>query len=264
MTLSELIIHFWHFNLVSVVIATVLVVFQILTNKNEPGHKNLLFFTGVLLMLLVTVSPLAYLGKGYLFSAHMIEHIVLLLIVPPLLLSGINPGLIEKLSRSRFRKTGDILFSVPVAWILGIGSMYVWHIPALFGAMKNSPVLHAVHIVSLLLLGIIFIWPVYSPVAWRKISPLGSALYLFIACVGCTVLGILITFAPSSVYIPFMTGSNQAVWDLVRTSWGISPAVDQQAGGLIMWVPACFIYITNIMVTLNSYYSRPETEENEY
>ncbi len=139
----------------------------------------------------------------------MIEHIVMLLIVPPMLLNGINPELAEKLHKSRFQKTGNFLFSAPVAWILGIGAMYFWHIPSIFEAMKKSHVVSQQCIlISLLILGIIFIWPVYTPVHWKKLSPMQSVLYLFIACTGCTVLGIIITFAPTSVYIPFMTGQN--------------------------------------------------------
>lgn len=87
-----------------------------------------------------------------------------------------------------------------------------------------------------------------------------SILYLFIACTGCTVLGIMITFSPSSVYIPFMTGQNAEAWEIIRNNWGISAAVDQQAGGLIMWVPACIIYITNIMVILARYFGQTEKE----
>ncbi len=225
--------------------------------------SHVAFFSGVLLFLLVTVSPLAYLGGSYLFSAHMIEHIVILLIVPPLLLSGTNPQLLEKLQNSKFQKTGNVLFSVPVAWILGIGSMYFWHIPGMFEAMKKSMSLHIIHIISLLILGIIFIWPVYTPIPWKKLSPLQSALYLFIACVGCTVLGILITFGPTSMYMPFFTGSNTAIWDLIHTNWGITASIDQQAAGLIMWVPACFIYITNILVTLARYYKNQYSQDDK-
>jgi len=264
MTIFNLLTHFWHFNAVAILISIVLVMFQLRTNKNGTWQQNISFYSGVLLILLVTVSPLAYLGMGYLFSAHMIEHIVLLLIVPPLLLAGTNAGVAEKLRQSKFRKIGDFLFSVPVAWVLGVGWMYIWHIPALFEAMKKSMALHAFHIVSLLVIGIIFIWPVYSPVKWKKLDPLQATAYLFIACVGCTVLGIFIAFGPASTYVPFLNGGNAAVWDLVRNGWGISPQIDQQAAGLIMWVPACMIYITNVMVTLARYYSLPYTEETEY
>ncbi len=251
----------WHISWVAVITALMLIVFKIITGGSTPHGKNVLFYAGVFLLLLVTISPLAYLAHGYLFSAHMIEHIVLLLIVPPMLLVGTNAKLIQKLSVSGFRRTGNVLFSTPVAWIIGIGAMYIWHIPELFDAMKKSPALHTLHIITLLVAGIVFIWPVYSPVPWKRLSPLQSALYLFIACVGCTILGILITFSPPDLYIPYMAGHNAAVWNLVRNQWGITPAIDQQAGGLIMWVPACIIYITNIMLILAGYYRQPYEDD---
>ncbi|MCB0807126.1 MAG: cytochrome c oxidase assembly protein [Bacteroidales bacterium] len=223
-------------------------------------QKNLLFYAGVFLFLLVTVTPLAYVAHGYLFSIHMIEHIVILLIVPPLLISGINPGVLEKLRKSTFHKVGNFLFAAPVAWILGMGAMYFWHIPSIFGAMKMSMGLHALHLITLLTIGLIFIWPVHAPIHWRKLAPLQSILYLFIACTGCTVLGIMITFAPESVYIPYMPGHEAAIWSLFRNSEGITAAIDQQAAGLIMWVPACIVYVTNILVILAGYFTQPDHE----
>lgn len=260
MNTTYILTHYWHFNWVSIIIAILLIIFQLRTNKNGPWRKNFLFFTGVFILLLVTVSPLSFLGMKYLFSAHMIEHIVVLLIVPPFLVAGTNAQFAERLKNSAFRKTGNFLFSTPVAWLIGIGAMYFWHIPVIFDAMKKMFALHATHLATLIIAGIIFIWPVYAPIPWKRLDPLPSALYLFIACVGCTILGILITFAPDSLYIPYFTGDSQAIWDLVRNGWGISPSIDQQAGGLIMWVPACLIYVTNIMLILAGYYSQPDSD----
>ena len=192
----------------------------------------------------------------------MIAHIVLLLVVPPLLLTGTNAEILEKLHGTRFRKTGEVLFSAPVAWVIGMGAMYFWHIPVVFNAMLKNPAIHVLHMISLLVMGIIFIWPVYSPIPWKRITPLQSALYLFIACTGCTVLGIFITFSPSGLYMPYLTGHNIPVRELIQSGWGITPSVDQQAGGLIMWVPACIIYLTNIMLILAGYYNQPYYESD--
>ena len=263
MSTISLLTKFWHLNWLTLGIAIGLILFQIITRRGNSVKKNLLFCIGILLLMISTISPLAYLGRGYLFSAHMIEHIILLLVVPPLLLSGINPVLPEKLHKSGFKKIGDFLFIPAVSWILGIGTMYIWHVPAIFDTMKRSPLLHGIHIISLLLLGIIFIWPVYAPIPWKKLSPLQSVLYLFIACVGCTILGIMITFAPANLFIHSFHGNNPLVWKLVRNSWGIDSIADQQAGGLIMWVPACIIYITNILIILGGYYNQRNIDKEE-
>ena len=263
MTLIKLLTSYWHFDAVPVLLAVALIAFQLITNKNGSRHKNRIFFLGVATMLLVTVSPLAYLGMGYLFSAHMIESIVLLLVVPSMLLNGLNEKVGETIRQSWFGKIGNRLFSVPVAWLIGVGTMYLWHIPAVFEAMKSSHLLHETHIISLLVAGMIFKWPVYSPTDWKKLSPLQAAMYLFIACVGCTVLGIFIAFGPADVFTPLFHGGSEAVWSMVRNEWGISAVVDQQAAGLIMWVPACIVYITNVMLVLASYFNSPYIEGEE-
>ena len=250
MTTGRFIFDYWHLNWVAVSIAVLLLYFHLSTNNYRLNRKSFYFFSGVFLLLLVTVSPIYYLGLHYLFSAHMIETIVLLLIVPPMLLAGTGPEFPKKMHQSWFRKTGDLLFSPAMAWLIGMGTMYFWHIPGVFGTMMGSPVLHDIRMVSLLVLGIIFIWPVYAPVEWRKLEPMTSILYLFIACVGCTILGILITFSTSPVYISYYTWGNTAVAAMLRNSWQITQMGDQEAAGLIMWVPACIIYITNSMVIL--------------
>ncbi|HKJ44040.1 MAG TPA: cytochrome c oxidase assembly protein [Sunxiuqinia sp.] len=263
MTIVEFLTSYWHFDAVPVFLAVALIAFQLITNKNGSKHKNRVFFLGVATMLLVTISPLAYLGMGYLFSAHMVESIVLLLVVPSMLLNGLNEKVGEAIHQSWFGKVGDRLFSVPVAWMIGVGTMYFWHIPAVFEAMKMSHLLHEVHLLSLLVGGLIFKWPVFSPVEWKKLSPMQSAIYLFIACVGCTVLGIFIAFGPADVFTPFFHGGNAAIWSMVRNGWGISSVVDQQAAGLIMWVPACMIYITNVLTVLSAYLNSPYVEAEE-
>jgi putative membrane protein len=116
---------------------------------------------------------------------------------------------------------------------------------------------------SLIVLGIIFIWPVFTPISLKKMEPLQSALYLFSACVGCTVLGIFITFAPLGLYTVYYTGSNASVLNLIQNNWGINSEVDQQMAGLIMWVPACFVYLTNIMIKLFKWYKSSEMDSSD-
>ena len=113
---------------------------------------------------------------------------------------------------------------------------------------------------SLLVLGAFFIWPVFTPVKWKKLNALQSSLYLFTACVGCTVLGIFITFAPQDLYTTYLNGSDPAILSLIRDNWGITPDVDQQMGGLIMWVPACFVYLSYILISLSKWFTSTEQE----
>ncbi len=247
----------WVLNVPALIITALLIAFQLITSRFRLKSNSYLFYAGVLLFLLMAVSPVDYLGTSYLFSAHMVQHIFFLLIIPPLLLAGTDPDFLERVLRSPGRSaTGKVLFYPLVSWLLGIGSMWIWHIPVIFEAMKHSPTLMILEMVSLLVLGYIFIWPVYSPVRFMRLGPLESALYLFSACVGCTVLGIFITFAPAGMYTAFFTGADPVVRGMIVQDWGITSSIDQQVAGLIMWVPACIIYVTNILITLGRWYMK--------
>lgn len=262
MTTLGLFTSHWNFNLTTIIIGLVMLVFHYVTNGYRFKRKSRIYLSGVFLYLLVSFSPLEFLGHLYLFSAHMIVHIMLLLIIPPMLVAGTDTEFLQRLvSKPWMQKIGIVLFNPVVTWILGVGSMWLWHIPALFDAMKQSPFLMTTHVVSLLIMGLIFIWPVFTPVSWHKLQPLQCALYLFTACVGCTVLGILITFLPAGVFTAQLMGHDPAVLNLVQKQWGITPEIDQQMGGLIMWIPACFVYLTNIMIMLGKWYKNADAEE---
>ncbi len=258
----DLLFSHWQFNVTSVVIAALLTWGHYAANGRRFTPKSTLFFAGIGLLFLVTMSPLNYLGHHYLFSAHMLVHISLLLIIPPMLLAGTEGHRLEALfERPVWRHIGDVLFHPMLAWALGIGSMWIWHIPKVLGFAKASPIIMILHMVSLLVIGLIFIWPVYAPIRFHRLGHLNSALYLFTACVGCTILGILITFAPAGLYAQYYAGHESAILDLVRRDWGITTAIDQEAGGLIMWVPACMVYLSNVLITLGRWYRLPDTDD---
>ena len=252
----DLIINAWHPDFTALIVAALLLVFHYLSNGRKLTRNSPYFLCGIALLLLVTQSPVEYLGHGYLFSAHMLEHVTVLLIVPPMLLAGTDGQYLSKIMNNPFiEKAGNLLFNPLITWTLGVGSMWFWHIPQLIIAMKHSPLLVTVHFLSLLVFGIIFIWPVYAPVKFGKLLPLQCALYLFSACVGCTTLGIFITFGPEGLYTSQLMGHEASVLNLIRSGWGISPVIDQKIGGLIMWVPACIVYVTNTMITLGKWIS---------
>jgi cytochrome c oxidase assembly factor CtaG len=264
MTFEELLMNYWHLNIPALIIIIVLITFHFISNGRRFTTKSINFFIGIFLFAILMFSPLDFFGHYYLFSAHMIQHIVLLLIIPPLLLTGTNKDFLQKLfDRPRLQKFGNFLFYPITAWMVGVGSMWIWHAPLLFMGMMKYPIVHIIEIISLLTFGLIFAWPVFSPIGMRKLVPLEGALFLFTACIGCTILGIFITFAPAGFYSAYMTGNNPAILNFLHNNMGLTPDVDQQAAGLIMWVPACLIYLTIILIIMAKWYSKPEEERNE-
>ncbi|HYK62544.1 MAG TPA: cytochrome c oxidase assembly protein [Bryobacteraceae bacterium] len=223
------------------------------------------FAAGVLAILLTLVSPMDELADHYLFSVHMAKHILFVLIAPALLLMGLPAAPMEQAMRIRNVARAERFLRQPaVAWTAGVGAMIAWHIPALFNkALANEP-LHIAEHLSLLACGTIFWWPILSPLPQSRMRPLPhAAAYLFTACLACTSLGIAITFARSLLYPAYAHPADvYAILPLIRENWGISPQMDQQIGGLLMWAPACLVYVTAIMAMFARWYAE-EAERKE-
>ncbi len=188
--------------------------------------------------LLTLVSPLNALADGYLFSAHMLQHILLLLVMPGFLLLSL-PRSLSLGGRPRF------LAHPLTAWLAGVGAMWFWHWPTLCNAAVASRSVYAVQTVSLLFCGTIFWSQIIAPRDEERLSPPAAVLYLFSACVACSALGMILTFSPITVCSIYAlpVGDRLGMWETIRNGWGFTPEKDQQIGGLLMWVPMCFIYL---------------------
>lgn len=205
-------------------------------------------------------SPIAVLAKGYVFSAHVTQHLLLQLIMPPLLLLSLTTR--EKPPENPWLAPWCRLLHWPaLTWALGLGAMWLWHVPKLCSASAVNPGIHLLQGISLLLMGAAFWWPIIG--AWRSqwLSPLAGVIYLFSACIGCTVLGIILTFAPISVCPVFLHPHDAlGLLPMIRETWGLTPIKDQQLGGLLMWVPPCFVYVCGICGLLVRWYANPDFE----
>lgn len=245
-----------------IIFALALIAFYALMPGSRSGGKAFLFVGGIALMVLALVSPLDYLGRNYLFSAHMIQHILLLLVIPLMLLAGI-PGEAAERALDAPLAGGVLKFlgnPVP-AWILGVGSMWVWHMPSLHETVLGNEGLYIAQQISFVLIGMIFWWPVFSPVERVRLAPLPATLYLASACLGCSILGMLITFAGAGLYPSYVNPSDSAgILSYIRNELCITVGVDQQIGGLTMWVPGCLIYLAASMVTIAKWYAAPEQD----
>ncbi len=260
MTTQELFTDTWTWNpVVLLVVASALTAYGRWT-RFKLNKQTACFYTGIVLLFLILASPLTVLAHQYLFSAHMAQHMLLLLIVPPLLVLGIP----EKTWKHMFWSFSG---SIPplVAWGVGVGTMWFWHIPAVFnstmqhqgiaicgsGAWTVTASLHGLQTLSLLLAGAVFCWPVLSPFRSSRLAPLSGIAYLFTACMGCSLLGLSIAFSDTLLYTSYVAHIDLLnMAPLLRNQWGLTPATDQQIGGLLMWVPGCFIYASASLLLL--------------
>ncbi len=226
------------------------------------SKRSLLYLAGVIILLLTLCSPLDTLSDIYSFSAHMLQHMLLILAVPPLLLMGIPKEMAQKaLSYPWVRRAEEVLSKPILAWSLGVGVLWVWHWPPLYNAALGSEQVHVLEHLSFLTASTIFWWPVISPVEELRMQPLTAVAYTFGACSAHSVLAILLTFAPLGHYPAYINPPDPyGILPILRGQWGLTPLADQQWGGLLMWVPACLVYLSFILATLARWYRLPERE----
>jgi putative membrane protein len=191
------------------------------------------------------VSPLHPLGRE-LFSLHIAQHEVLILLAAPLIVLG-RPGigltwsipvkahrLIAGFTTSKVWKSVSRTLARPVVTcaILAV-ALWVWHVPALFQATLANRTVHAAQHLSLFLSAALFWWSLFQVKRGPATYGVG-VLYLFITSIHSGILSALIAFADSAWY---------PVYGNTTQSWGLTPLEDQQLGGLIMWIPAALVYL---------------------
>jgi cytochrome c oxidase assembly factor CtaG len=220
------------------------------------------YAAGVLVLFLALVSPLDALGDDYLFSAHMIQHLLLVLVAAPLLLLGISRTLAARLlDRPWIAWLEGKLSRPPVAWLLGIGTLWVWHLPVLYNATLASERIHITEHLSFLVTGVIFWWPVLSPLSDHRLRPGPAIIYIFSAGVANTILGIILTFVPVGLYPHYLHPEDElGALSLIRNGWGLSAATDQQLGGLFMWVGGGLVFLVAILGILRRWYLSQMTD----
>jgi len=211
--------------------------------------RSYLFFSGIFFLLIALVSPLDALSDTYLFSAHMMQHLLLLLIVPPLLIMGIPGQLARKLlEKPILGKPEQFLRKPVVAWLLGIGTIWLWHWPVLYNAALSNENIHVLEHLCFLATGVIYWWPVVSPLPDHRLPATILVAYLLAAEAANDILGMLLTYANPAIYPAYLHPVDSlGILQLIRVGWRLSSAADQQLGGLLMWFPGGIIYILALL-----------------
>lgn len=226
-------------------------------------RRTAVFCAGVAILLLALISPLDVLGDRYLFSAHMLQHLLLMLAVPPLLLLGLPPQAFEQLLRWHVADRIERVLGRPlVAWIIGVATLWVWHAPPLYDLALRHTGVHIVQHLCFLVAASIFWWPVIAPLpARRRLSSFAALPYLVAAGLSSSLLGIILTFAPLGLYAPYLHPfDHQGILPLIRQQWHLSARSDQQLGGLMMWVLSTPVYLVATAIALARWYGEGERE----
>ena len=226
--------------------------------------RAILFLLGVGLLFVALASPLNLLASTYLFSAHAIQDLILLQIVPAFLILGI-PASAAAAVRQGAPIFARAIRNPAAGWIAANAAMIAWHVPALFNTALRAPRVAAAEHLSFLLAGALFWWPAFAPLKSERMSPVPwSALYLIGACIPCSLLGLALTFAHVGPYSSYYSPQDTlGILPMIRETWGLSLDVDQETGGLFLWVGGCMVYTSAVMGLFILWYNSPEVR-NEF
>jgi putative membrane protein len=200
-----------------------------------PRRRVVSFAASLLVLFFSLNGPLHDLSDSYLFSAHMVQHLILTLLFPPLFLYGLPAQVVRPFLRPAWvRALGERMVRPVAAAAIFTIPIVLWHMPALYeAAMRHHP-LHIVQHLVFLASSVVMWWPVLSPVPeLPRASYPGQLLYLFLLGIPMSIVGAMITLANSPLY-PFYVAAPRV--------WGLSPIDDQQIGGLVMWVPGGLVF----------------------
>jgi putative membrane protein len=211
------------------------------------------FLSGILVAAIALFSPVDSLGED-LFLMHMVQHILLLDIAPILCILGLTRVLLRPIARPLLRlERAAGPFAHPVfAIALYVGSMWVWHIPALYDLALEHPVAHVVEHTFFTFAGALYWWHLLSPIRSRHLAGMGPVIYMAATKVLVGLLGIGLTFAPDALY---------AFYEDQPRYWGLSAGTDQAVGGLIMATEQSIIMGIALVVLFVRALSESEREE---
>lgn len=206
-----------------------------------PYWQVQVFLLGTLTLFIALVSPIGTLGDGYLLSAHMVQHLLVTLIAPPLLLIGTPRWLLRPLIRPPFTLAiGRVLTNPLTAFLLYNAIFVIWHVPAYYERSLSDPMIHAVQHVMFIATATLSWWPIFSPLdELPRLPAPGQILYLFLGSVPTTLLGAVITFTGDVLYPTYAQAPRV---------WGLSAQLDQHIAGLIMWMPGALVYLTILTI----------------
>ena len=223
------------------------------------------FMSAMFALWIALGSPLRALHHE-LLSIHMVDHILLMVLAPSLILLGapfrsfvyglpqwlIRGGLAEFPRWSPVQRLGHAVGHPMFCWLAATVALIGWHIPAAFELGMRSDLWHEVEYACFFVTGLLFWWPVIQP--WPHVArPLqwSIVLYLFFATLPCDMLSAFLTFCDRVVYPCYLSGNPH---------FGISPLQDQESAGALMWVCVTFLYLIPAVMITTQLLSAPSAD----
>jgi putative membrane protein len=213
-------------------------------------RRDLLFYGGLGAIFVALISPLDAVAEA-LFSAHMVQHLLLILVAAPLLVAG-EPGVRLALGvpagwrrpwnrrvRSKWGMWfGSTIRNPLVVWCLHVAALWAWHLPDMYDAALNNELLHVLEHVSFFGTAVLF-WSVVINRSRKALAHPTRIIFVFTTALQSGALGVLLIFADVVLYRAHVNTAHD---------WGLTPLEDQQLAGALMWIPPGFVYFVAMAV----------------
>lgn len=221
-----------------------------------PHTKIQIFLLGWLALFIALVSPVDTLG-GSTLTMHMVQHLLLTLVAPPLLLLGTPRWLLRPaVAWQETRSIGRLLTNPLFAFFLFNLALAIWHVPRYYEAALQDQTVHIAEHITFFATATLTWWPIFSPLDELPALPLGGqVLYLALQSLPPTILGAIIAFAKEPLYPTYERASRVL---------GLSVMADQQLGGLLMWVPGGLVFFAVMTVSFFRWFGRDDDDYFEY
>ncbi len=223
----------------------------------SPRLRPVFFAAGVLVGFLALQSPIDVGGDEYLFLLHMLQHLLLMMVAPPLVLLGICGVRPPAHGSATLRR---VCWAVTRPWPAALifnAVMLAWHIPALYDATLTVEPIHVLEHLSFIGVGLIFWWPIVDPIRGPKtatVTPLTKIAMLVVSGIPPTVLGLIFALSRTPYYDFYVQAPRL---------WGLTPIADQQIGGVVMLGLGNLIYFVAIVIIFVRLLSDAAGDEQE-
>jgi putative membrane protein len=213
-----------------------------------PRIRSLYFGLGLLCLWVALETPIDTISDHFLDSVHMVQHVLLGVIAPPLLLLGLNDQMAARLAAL----PGVRPLTEPVpAQLIAAAVMVGWHIPFLYNGTLYSEPFHIVEHLSFIGGGVLFWWPVISATARQshlQLSAPGRLLYLFIGTFPQDAVALALQFSRTPFYEYYTHAP--------RLIPGLDPVTDQTIAGVVLQLFGKSSYLVGGLVIFFRWFAR--------
>jgi putative membrane protein len=219
--------------------------------RQPSAARKICFFSGLLLMFASLNGPIHDLSDDYLFSAHMVQHLLLTLAMPPLLLAGVPGWMLRPLLTNRFIAPSARFFTrAPIAFVVFNLVIAVWHLPPFYNAAMANHNIHIVEHLMFMVAAVLMWWPLLSQLPeFPRLAYPGQMLYSFLMSIPMSIVAVYIAMSDHVLYPAYAAAPRVLP---------LSPLEDQLLGALIMWIPGGIIFYIIMTVVFFKWNARGE------